>query len=65
MSITKTQAVREVQFLIENGGINSRNLDYTQGILNQFGADADEVFQEAADQIAVLTAEGVVSEEMA
>ena len=60
--IKHDEAVREVTFLIQNGGINPSNREYVQSIIRKFGEDAHEVFQEASEQIATLIAEGIVVE---
>ena len=65
MVITLSQAVQEVKFFIENGGINARNFEHVKRIIDEFGPDTHEIFQEATDQIEVLLAAGVVSGETA
>lgn len=62
MTIKHEEAVKEVTFLIESGGINPSNCEYVQGIIKKFGADAHVVFQEASEQIATLVAAGIVVE---
>jgi hypothetical protein len=62
MIISKSEAIREIGFFIENGGINSHNCEHVHRIICEFGEDAHEVFQEAADQIATLVSSGIVSQ---
>lgn len=54
------EAVADVGWHLRNGGVSSRSATYISGILAEHGEDTHEVFQEAADQIRDLIAEGIV-----
>jgi len=62
MGVTLEEAVREVSFFIENGGLNVHNCEHVHRLVHKFGENADEVFQEASEQIRQLVAEGIVAE---
>jgi hypothetical protein len=58
------EAVKEISSFIENGGICANNAEYAAEIIRHHGgADANEIFQEASEQIAVLIASGIVGSE--
>lgn len=60
MGISIEEAIGEVKFFIENGGISAANYEHVASIIQQFGENKSEIFQEAAEQIHTLFAEGVV-----
>jgi hypothetical protein len=53
-------AVKEVSFFIENGGVCARNAEHIVQIIEHHGKDSHEVFQEASEQVTALIAAGIV-----
>jgi hypothetical protein len=62
MGIDLDTAVKEVRFFIEMGGVNLSNIEHVSRIVDMFGEEAAEEFQEAAEQIQVVIAAGIVAE---
>ncbi|MFA5260550.1 MAG: hypothetical protein WC450_04915 [Candidatus Omnitrophota bacterium] len=44
------------------GGVNLSNIEHVSRIVDMFGEEAAEEFQEAAEQIQVVIAAGIVAE---
>lgn len=59
VTMSHEEAVQEVRFFLESG-LSLNCIEHVQGIVEHFGETSHEVFQEAAESIQVLIAEGII-----
>jgi hypothetical protein len=62
MSITRHDAIEEVRYFVENGGVNPQNYEHVAAVIQQFGENSHEIFQEAAEQIYDLFTQGIIAQ---